>query len=97
MQYRGLPNWPPRWTQTGTERNKVLSGEIGILKQANRDSRSARRCFLVIEHEGERYVGALLFDDQIFCWLVLRLLRSHIGWSIEDLGDLDLSFTMSTV
>jgi hypothetical protein len=97
MQYRGLRNWPPRWTQAGTEGNKVLSGEVGTLKQVNRDSRSARRCFLVIESDGERYVGALLFDDEIVCWLVSHVLRSHIGWSIRDLGDLDLSFTVSSV
>jgi hypothetical protein len=94
MKYRGIPNWPPIWTQAGTERNKVASGEVGILKQANGDSRSSTRCFLVIEHEGERYIGALLFDDHIFCWLVLQVLKSHIGRSIKDLGDLDLSFTL---
>jgi len=94
MQYRRVRNWPPVWTQQGTGRNKTLVGELGVLRQVNGDSRSATRCFLVIEHEGERYIGALLFDDHIFCWLVLQVLKSHIGWSIKALGDLDLSFTL---
>jgi hypothetical protein len=94
MKYRGLRNWPPVWTQTGTGGNRNATGELGILRQVNGDSRSKRRCFLVIEHEGERYIGALLFDDHVFCWLISKVLRSHLGWSIKDVGDLDLSFTL---
>jgi hypothetical protein len=94
MQYRGARNWPPVWSQAGTNGKKTATGEVGILKQVNGDSRSNKRCFLVIEHEGERYIGALLFDDAIFCWLISRVLKSHIGWSVKDLGELDLSFTL---
>jgi hypothetical protein len=94
MQYRGARNWPPVWTQAGTNGKKTATGEVGRLKQVNGDSRSNKRCFLVTEHEGERYIGALLFDDAIFCWLISRVLKSHIGWSVKELGDLDLSFTL---
>jgi hypothetical protein len=47
-----------------------------------------------MEYEGERYMGALLFDDPVFCWLICQVLVSHVGWSVKDVGDLDLSFTL---
>jgi hypothetical protein len=94
LSYRGMHSWPPLWTQRGTNGNKTLRGEVGILRQVNGDSRSNRRCFLVIEHEGERYVGTLLFDDHVFCWLVSKVLKTHIGWPIKDIGALDMSFTL---
>jgi hypothetical protein len=47
----------------------------------------------VIEHEGERYIGALLLDDHTFCWLVSKVLKTHIGCSIKEIGALDMSFS----
>ena len=92
MQYRGAVNWPPMWTQAGTGRDKSTSGEVGILRQVNGDSRASTQCYLVIEHEAERYVGAMVFDNPAFCRLVYRILKSHIGTSIKTLGDLNFSF-----
>jgi hypothetical protein len=92
MQYRGAANWPPLWTQAGTGRDKSTSGEVGILSQVNGDSRVSTQCYLVIEHEAERYVGVLVFDDAIFCRLVYQLLKGHIGTSIKALGELNFSF-----
>ncbi|MGZ8495438.1 MAG: hypothetical protein ACXWWP_06020 [Candidatus Binatia bacterium] len=91
MQYRGAANWPPMWTQAGTGRDKTASGEVGILRQVNGDSRVSTQCYLVIEHEAERYVGAMVFDNPAFCRLVYRILKSHIGTSIRALGDLNFS------
>jgi hypothetical protein len=94
MRYRGMRNWPPVWTQAGTTGNKSARGELGVLKQVNGDRRSTQRFYLVIEHEGERYVGALLFDDSVFGWFISKVLRSHIGWPIKNIGALDLSFSL---
>jgi hypothetical protein len=94
MQYRGTRNWPPVWTQAGTVGNKSARGEVGVLKQVNGDRRSTQRFYLVIEHEGERYVGALLFDDAAFGWFISKVLRSHIGWPIKTIGSLDFSFSL---
>lgn len=91
MQYRGAANWPPMWTQAGTGRDKSTSGEVGILRQVNGDSRVSKQCYLVMEHEAERYVGVLVFDNPAFCRLVYRILKSHIGTSIRALGDLNFS------
>jgi hypothetical protein len=48
-------------------------------------------CFLIIEHEGDEYVGALLFGDPLFCRQVFELLNEHMGEFIQQIGELDIS------
>jgi hypothetical protein len=91
MSYRTVRNWPPTWTRSGEH---IITGEIGILKQVNGDSALCNRCFLVIEHKGLRYVGALLFSDVMFCLSIRKLLKNYIGQPIKEIGDLDLSFIL---
>ncbi len=52
------------------------------------------RLFLLIQHEGLRYMGGMAFDDPAFCYELYRLLKSHVGQSIKEIGDIDLSFTL---
>jgi hypothetical protein len=94
MQYRGMRNWPPIWIRWNKQGSKTVKGEIGILKEAHVDPRNPNQCFLVIEYQRERYMGALLFDDQIFCWLISQVLLGHRGWSVEEIGGVDLAFTL---
>jgi len=51
------------------------------------------RLFLLIRHEGFRYMGGMAFDDPAFCYDLYRLLKSA-GRSIKEIGDLDLSHTL---
>ncbi|HEX5023524.1 MAG TPA: hypothetical protein VFX54_22840 [Candidatus Binatia bacterium] len=88
MRYEALANWPPVWSRSGVD-GRV--GEIGILRQVNGEDGFCTRCFLVIEHDGQRYVGALLFDDAMFCHFITKFLQSYIGLAIKDIGDLDIS------
>jgi hypothetical protein len=92
MAYRGVSTWPPVWVQgTGTG-TKTIKGEVGVLTGVTVDP--SKKCFLHIEHENERYVGALLFEDDMFCWLVGRILVNQLGREIKHIGGLDLSFTL---
>ena len=95
MFYRGISTWPPIWVQSRFRGlHKKLSGEIGVLKQVHLGlGDRSPRCYLVIEHDRERYVGTLLFDDPAFCFLLISILAGRIGWSIEAIGDMDLSYT----
>jgi hypothetical protein len=52
------------------------------------------RCFLIIDYDGNEYVGALLFDDKAFCQLVFKFLLAHCGESIREIGGLDLSHSL---
>jgi hypothetical protein len=73
---------------------KTITGEVGILKQVSTLNQIPTQCHLIIEYEGERYVGCLLFNDAIFCQQIRGFLQGHVGSSIKEIGDLDLSHTL---
>ena len=76
------------------EARKKLRGEIGILKHVIKHDAMLNKGFLVMEHEGERWMGCLIIDDHAFCEQISDLLRTQLGRSIKEIGDLDLIFTM---
>ena len=94
MSYRGVRNWPPVWTLRKNGSVKTLMGEVGVLKYVHSNTEMSNKCFLVIDFQHEAYIGSLIFKDHSFCDQITRLLRDHIGRSIKDIGDLDLSSTL---
>ena len=87
---RHAGGWPPVWTQRRLDGFKAQTGEVGVLIYVHAASGSIK-CDLVIEYENEYYTGTLLFDEARFCHQVADLLRQHIGKSITEIGDLDVS------
>ena len=73
---------------------RVLFGEIGTLRQVTHHSFYSSRCHLTIEHEGGSFIGTLLFNDATMCQFIANMLKSHIGHSIKDIGDTDISYTL---
>lgn len=49
------------------------------------------RAFLLIRHEKELYMGGLMVDAISFCKQIFRLLQSYVGYSIKEIGAIDLS------
>jgi hypothetical protein len=95
MSYRGVPNWPPVWTLAARNGSVMtLMGEVGVLKYVHSNSLMSNKCFLVIDFQHEAYIGSLIFKDHSFCGQISHLLRDHVGRSIKDIGDLDLSSTL---
>src|SRR5262245_13795597 len=98
LSYRGLPNWPPSWVQTDGLRDiatPTLIGEVGTLTQVLLSRIEPRtRCFLLIDFKEQPYMGTLLFDDATFCRQVHGLLQQHLGESIRQIGNLDVSHTL---
>jgi hypothetical protein len=94
MRRGDISNWPPLWTQ-GTKGGgtTILRGEVGVLRYIHLAAQQSKKCYLVIEHNGQHYVGALLFDDSAFCSQICTLLQQHLGRSIKEIGDLEVSFT----
>jgi hypothetical protein len=87
----GIPNWPPVWTPANPRDDKPsLRDEIGVLKHVLGQS-SKNTCFLVIAHDDAHYLGALLFDDGLFCQQIYKFLQACTGRTIKEIGDLDLS------
>jgi hypothetical protein len=91
MSCRGLSNWPPVWTLATPEgKQKVIRDELWVLRHVRAYEESSTKCYLIIEYEGQRYIGALLFDNVAFCRQITALLQRHLGDSIQEIGDLDL-------
>ena len=92
MTYHGIRNWPPAWTWRGGEDNKRPRGEIGTLRDVFISQIEPRtRLFLIMEHEGNEYIGCVMFNDGTFCGQIYELLKNYHGRRIADLGSLDVS------
>ena len=101
MTYRGLANWPPVWTARGRNiaagdeafpHRPTLRGEIGTLKQIFLSTAPGPpRIYLIIAHEGSEYIGALLFDNVVFCRQIYQLLKESSGKTIAEIGSLSVS------
>jgi len=95
MIYKGNRSWPPAWLWTAGYDNTHPRGEVGILKVALRSHIQPHdRCFLVMEHCGAEYVGALLLDDPAFCREIFEVLSQQLGNTIRKIGDIDLEYTL---
>jgi hypothetical protein len=87
MSYRNIRNWPPIWAHTSGLRDKKRDGEIGILSEvilSQVDPYS--RCYLLVEFEGESYMGTLKFEDATFCRQIYGVLQHCAGKSIRRIG-----------
>jgi hypothetical protein len=97
MFYKGNRSWPPAWLWTAGYDNTHPQGEIGILKAVLRSHiQPPDRCFLIMEHCGAEYVGALLLNNPAFCAEIVEVLMQHLGETVRQIGDIDLSYTMGS-
>jgi hypothetical protein len=93
MSRHGTSNWPPMWITSRNDPKDKATGEVGTLTEVLMPRQFEDKLFLVIEHEAQRYMGALTFDDPEFCSQLYRLLQGKVGLSIREIGDLDLPHT----
>jgi len=87
----GYIAWPPKWTTTRLDKSDKPTGEIGTLEQVLRNDLFDNKIFMFIQHQGFRYMGSIHVDEPKFCSELLTLLRSNVGRSIQEIGELDLS------
>jgi hypothetical protein len=66
--------------------------EAGTLKEIRTAEVLLDKFFLVIEYDGIRYIGCLAFDNRAFCWLMHKLLQDYVGYTVESIGNLDISY-----
>ena len=85
-----LRSWPPVWAWIGLNKNSHPKGEVGILKKVSPDP-ALKRCFLTIEYDNDLYMACLLVSDRSFCERLSVILQEHLGWTIEQVGGLDVS------
>ena len=95
LMYKGNRSWPPAWLWTAGYDNTHPRGEVEVLKAVLRSHIQPRdRCFLIIEHCGAEYVGSLLIIDPVFCEEIFKVLTKHLGEMVQEVGDIDLSYTL---
>ena len=94
MSYHGVPSWPPTWTWIEGREDKRPKGEVGILRAVLRSKDRINRCFLLMFNEESSYMGCLLFDDEIFCLQIAKLLQAHCNRLIAEIGSIDLAHTL---
>jgi hypothetical protein len=90
---RVFPTWPPKW-MADRDRDDKPVGEVGILEDVLMSNLVDNKVFIFMQCEGLRYMGFMSFDDPPFCRQIYTLLQSNVGLSINELGDLDVSFTL---
>jgi hypothetical protein len=83
-------NWPPIWTNGTRKVGDEAHGEIGVLRYVHFSNSNSYKCFLVIEHENEHFVGTLVFHDLALHRQITDLLEHHIGCSTKDIGNLEI-------
>jgi hypothetical protein len=94
MSVRGHRSWPPVWVWIGGRPDQHPEGEIGVLKAVRHTVRPPirwDRLFLVMEDADALYVGCILLDDEAFCESLFHKLNDHLGKSVEQIGELDVS------
>ena len=94
MCYYGRPSWPPNWSPVEQPKYKTLRGEIGVLKRVSYSSMTGYACHLFMEYERRDYIGTILIDDAAFCWQLYSVLQRQTENSLEEIGSLDLSYTL---
>ncbi|HKA34231.1 MAG TPA: hypothetical protein VKH64_13505 [Candidatus Binatia bacterium] len=99
LSHRGIPTWPPTWSWTGKGQEKPARGEVGVLREVRTSVVASsqpgsispdNRIYLFMDYRDSGYVGCLLMDDTAACRQIGRVLAELRGWSIKQIGDIDL-------
>jgi hypothetical protein len=88
------PHWPPEWTLVYGSHNST-SGEVGILDHIYLSRVTAKRCILLIVYNGTSYIGAITFDDDVFCRRFVDLVQNHRGKSLSRIAELDGAYALN--
>jgi hypothetical protein len=91
IRKNGFRAWPPRWTTTSHLRDDKPIGEVGFLEDVMMTKLVDNKVFMFMQCEGLRYLGFMCFDDAKICSEIYIFLKSKIGLSIKEIGDLDVS------
>jgi len=86
----GICTWPRSWASIHSSTPNKPTGEVGALQQVLMNDSMDTQLFMFIEFNGLRYMGLMAFDDRTSFDAIYTLLKSKIGLSITEIGDLDV-------
>jgi hypothetical protein len=93
MIYKRNRSWPPTWLWRSDNDNTKPKGEVGILRDVIPSTIEPHDRYLM-EHRDAEYIGTLLLSDQAFCRKIFGVLIQNRGKTIQEIGDIDLSYTL---
>ena len=95
MMYNGVRSWPPVWVWRAGNDNTNPKGEVGVLLDVALSRVPPNsRCFLIMEHLGAEYIGAVLLNERNFCRLVFDALLQNRFRPLREVGAIDLSYSL---
>ena len=87
----GLRSWPPVWVCSRTQPFKTITGEIGVFTGTILHEGLPSTLFIRMEYQNEPYMGFLVVGEPMFCLQLNNVLQEHIGRTIADIGQIELS------
>jgi hypothetical protein len=95
MSYRSISSWPPTWIWIDGNERQVTKGEVGFLREVRKSKiPKYNALYLIMDYEGNTYMGCLLLEDAMFCDEIRLALLAQCGNAIADIGSLDVSHTL---
>ena len=91
LRILSVRSWPPVWVHTRTDK---VYGEVGKFAGTAATDAIPTAIFLKMEFEQKQYMGFLNVNDVVLCRQLDSLLNQHLGRSMEEIGDLDVSFLL---
>jgi hypothetical protein len=88
-----LAVWPPIWLGTASD-VALPREETGRLSEVRYSTTKAHRTLLVIEHEGKRFTGCLVFRDGASCERATNFLQVCRGKEVVDIGNSEITFSV---
>ena len=89
-----LRQWPPVWVSLGNEDERRSRSVEGVLTEVREPISRSDGIVLIMHHNDNRYGSILIFSDLAFQRQVFELLKNSVGLSIQQIGDIDLSYTL---
>ena len=87
----GMMLWPPLWSNIYQGKENWPRGEIGTLEVVWMHELLDKCVFLYVRQDVFGYTGSMYFDDPGSCMMIYNFLKSVVGRSISDIGDLDVA------
>ena len=89
-----IPQWSPVWVSLDDEDERRSRSVEGVLTEVREPISRSDGIVLIMDHNDNRYGSILIFSDLAFRRQVFELLKDSVGLSIQQIGDIDLSYTL---
>lgn len=91
LNFLSRSSWPPIWVHSRPQPKRKIIGEVGTFTGTILNGHTPTHLYVKMEFEDELYMGCLVVRDVAFALQLHNFLQKHIGLSIKEVGDLDLS------